>query len=135
MTKHYCGQCNAYIRLDFCPACFERTNERASSPLESVVQGRPERPVPLNPDRSGHADILAQLRDRALQEQAEAIRRIGYWTRNCESNGAEIGLTLANSRLVAFAEVRQWLDELSECQTNNTAPDTKSGSAGVPGTL
>jgi hypothetical protein len=86
----------------------------------------------LNPDRSGHADILAQLRDRALQEQAEAIRRIGYWTRNCESNGAEIGLTLANSRLVAFAEVRQWLDELSECQTNNTAPDTKSGSAGVP---
>ena len=128
MTKHYCGQCNAYIRVDFCPACFERTNEPASSPLEPVVQGRAESPVPLSLDVQGTPDILAQLRARAMLEIISADRIMPKMRRE--------GLYKAKQQTMGYRQAcidfLQWLDELGECQTNNTAPDTTSGIAGVP---
>lgn len=57
-TACYHGKCKKYD---------ERKNEPASSPLESVVQGRLESPVPSNPAVQGTPDILAKLRARAEQ--------------------------------------------------------------------
>lgn len=100
---------------------------RSGSPLESVVQGRLESPVPSNPAVQGTPDILAQIRARALQriECATLIAR-GAFAEDLVALGAN-----ENGKVVAFNEVLQWLDELAE-PNDNTARDTKSSNAGVP---
>ncbi len=79
-------------------------------------------------DVQGMPDILAELRARAMTEVQNAknecddlYNRKLYWL-SADRYKHEL----------AFTKVVQWLDELGACQTNNTAPDTKSGSAGIP---
>lgn len=99
---------------------------RSGSPLEPVVQGRPESPVPLSLDVQGTHDILAQLRARVIAARdadgktADESKKHGFIEIACSYRGTVVG----------YDRVLEWLDELA--QPNNTAPDTTSGSAGVP---
>lgn len=106
----------------------ERTNEVTSSPLESVVQGRPESPVPSNPAVQGTPDILAELRARAIKvnEKAKAV----VFSHNFFSK-KDTQYAIDHTYMTLSAEFIKWLDDLTQ-PSDNTAPDTTSGSAGVP---
>lgn len=113
-------QCSSiFCKKGDCDRCYDqRMNEPASSPLESVVQGRPESPVPSNPAVQGTPDILAEIRARAskaredgLEEMAKyPYQTIFHYGQYCYAH--------------AFREMLQWLDELAE-PNDNTAPNTK----------
>ena len=106
----------------------KRIERYARSPLGAVVQPQQDSGVPLNPDRSGHADILAELRARVTYEMTAAERHIALAKANAMRY--DEGAAWARHRLAI--KMLAWIDELSECQTNSTAPDTTSGSAGMP---
>lgn len=76
----------------------------------------------------GMPDILAQLRARAMREieHAERWKTMHKDVENTTAVWCEDGVIEACTKFL------QWLDELGACQTNNTAPDTTSGSAGIP---
>lgn len=115
-----CHMCCAWPKLD------QAKEPLDGSPLESVVQGRTESPVPSNPAVQGTPDILAELRDRAVAniEDAQTI---------ADGLSAMDHKKLAEWHAVvwAFKCVLRWIDELAQPK-DNTAPDTTSGSAGVP---
>lgn len=71
-------QCSSvFCRKGDCDRCYDqRMKELASSPLESVVQGRLESPVPLSLAVQGTPDILAELRARAVKNIANAKEMI-----------------------------------------------------------
>lgn len=121
-----CTKCGEYWWTD--KAHFCRAKEtRSGSPLESVVQGRSESPAPLNPDRSGHAIILEKIRDWLETEYDIALR---------QRTDAKISrlydlAKVHDSYARAMCKVLSKIDEFST-EEDNTAPDTTSGSAGVP---
>ena len=79
-------------------------------------------------DVQGMPDILAELRARAMHDNANAMELAIYMDKHGFPGSADFYRGGAS----AFQIVLAWLDELGACQTNNTAPDTKSGSAGIP---
>ena len=96
-----CAACGKY-HVRPCPRDFKAKEPYSGSPLESVVQGRLDSPVPSNPDRSGDAtrrELLAWI--------------IKHASRND----------------MAECWIRQQMELFDDI---DTAPDTKSGSAGVP---
>ncbi len=66
-----CDNCGCPKHFGTCKATAKET--RSGSPLESVVQGRPESPGPLSHDRSGDAD-LDEI-EKALNEKIERMER------------------------------------------------------------
>ena len=76
----------------------------------------------------GTPDILAQLSARVTYEMTAAERHIALAKANAMRY--DEGAAWARHRLAI--KMLAWIDELSECQSNSTAPDTTSGSAGVP---
>ena len=87
---------------------------RSGSPLESVVQGRSESPVPSNPAVQGTPDILAKLRARAEQERDDAISFIHNMVRDKDLSRI---VDITAGEIVAYARVVRWLDELGGCQS------------------
>lgn len=121
-----CPLCDVATKSGFIHGC-QAKEPLDGFPLKSVVQGRVDSPVPSNPAVQGTPDILAELRARAVKEKSEAHAK-GY--------DAYIRMDYKDShaytfRVKAFSDVLQWLDELAP-PGDNTAPDTTSGSAGVP---
>ena len=121
-----CQKCGKYpfvIAPHECPA----KEPLDGSPLESVVQGRTESPVPSNPAVQGTPDLLAELRARAMHKKKRA---------DAGASEASIGdfqylAAYERGAAAACSIFLQWLDELAQ-PSENTAPDTTSGSAGVP---
>ena len=120
------GCCNDITKCS-CPTMGQAKETRSGSPLESVVQGRVESPVPSKPAVQGTPDILAQLRARAMSAKREAI---AMRLREIMLDNDE-WIFLNAGKQEAYDCMLRWLDELAQ-PNNNTAPDTTSGIAGVP---
>lgn len=109
-----CREHGHYVGEAGCPSC-QRTNESASSPLESVVQSQQEGDVPSNRGVQPGARVLAVVRARATTLHAEALMNFWrvYEREKDRSAARQLG------RADAFEEVILWLDEL-EGKTKTT---------------
>lgn len=119
-----CAICGSQFRRDEVHECLAK-EPLDGSPLESVVHGRQDSPAPSNPDRSGDANILAQLRARAIAARDAGFAEMAKYPKNTIFHYGQYCYAHA------LREVLQWIDDLAE-PINNTAPDTKSSIAGVP---
>lgn len=75
----------------------------------------------------GTPDLLAELRARAMREIVAIDRRIPMLKRN----GMYRATAFSRGYGQACIDLIAWLDDIAP-PSDNTAPDTASGSAGVP---
>lgn len=120
------GFCDQYevcgcIHQSDCYKSGQAKEPLAGSPLESVVQGRPESPVPSNPAVQGTPpiEIIEAVLNRLYDDIAKTF-----------NTGDVNEQTITIARALGVMESRDALRDVF--RGDNTAPDTTSGIAGVP---
>lgn len=122
----YCNGSGYFGRPQSDPA--HETTDLGQKLLQRLSSANARLERQRNESVQGTPDILAELRARAKYEMTAAYKA---WSL-AKSNAMQYDEGAAWARHRLAAKMLTWLDELNECQTKNTAPDTTSGSAGVP---